>query len=98
MPAERAWLRMIAPMGEELSPPTQAVRRPRRASAYETLYSPPPTQTSSSGANSIRPCCGGDRRTMLSPSETRSYLAADGSLILNALIVIFLVLVWDGPW
>src|SRR5215213_10178615 len=63
---------MIAPIGELLSPPTHPVRRPSRASAYATLYSPPPTHTSSSGANSMRPCCGGERRTMHSPRLTRS--------------------------
>src|SRR3954454_11988129 len=63
---------MIAPIGDELSPPTHAVRRPSRESAYDTLYSPPPTHTSSIGANSIRPCCGGERRIMHSPRETRS--------------------------
>src|SRR3954451_24017872 len=75
---------MIAPIGLLLSPPTQPVRRPRRDSAYETLYSPPPTHTSNSGANSIRPCCGGDRRIMLSPSLTRSYLQDLASLMFMA--------------
>src|SRR5688572_11877241 len=73
MPTARAWLRMIAPIGEEFSPPTHPVRNPNRDSAYETLYSPPPTHTSSIGANSIRPCCGGERRSMHSPRLTRSY-------------------------
>src|SRR5436309_14150334 len=63
---------MIAPIGEEFSPPTHPVRNPNRASAYATLYSPPPTHTSSSGANSIRRCCGGERRIMHSPRLTRS--------------------------
>src|SRR3954452_24052742 len=72
---------MIAPIGELFSPPTQPVRRPSRDSAYATLYSPPPTQTSSSGANSIRPCCGGDRRSMHSPRLTRSYLQSFRSRI-----------------
>src|SRR5439155_11041973 len=72
---------MTAPMGEEFNPPTQPVRRPRRESAYETLYSPPPTHTSSSGANSMRPCCGGESRSMHSPRLTRSYLQSFGSRI-----------------
>jgi hypothetical protein len=61
-------------MGEVLRPPTQLVRRPSRESAYETLYSPPPTQTSSVGANSIRPCPGGDRRIMHSPKATLAFV------------------------
>src|SRR4051812_45928497 len=63
---------MIAPIGELFRPPTQPVRSPSRARAYATLYSPPPTQVSSSGANSIRPCCGGERRIMHSPKATKS--------------------------
>src|SRR6476646_2739673 len=65
---------MIAPIGEEFSPPIHPVRSPSRARAYATLYSPPPTHTSSTGANSIRPYPGGDRRIMHSPRLTRSYL------------------------
>src|SRR5262245_7159488 len=72
---------MIAPMGELLSPPTQPVRIPRRDKAYATLYSPPPTHTSSSGANSILPCCGGESRSMHSPNATMSYLQSLASRI-----------------
>src|SRR3954462_14064072 len=74
-PTLRPWLRTILPIGLGLSPPTHAVRKPRRASAYATLYSPPPTHTSSVGENSIRPYPGGDSRIMQSPRETRSNLA-----------------------
>jgi hypothetical protein len=42
MPTARAWLRTIAPIGEEFSPPTQPVRNPSRESAYETFVLPAP--------------------------------------------------------
>src|SRR6478736_2555719 len=73
----------MRPIGDVFRPPTQPVLRPSRASAYDTLYSPPPTQTSSAGANSIRPCAGGERRIMHSPSETRSNLQASAGFIFN---------------
>src|SRR6476659_5619982 len=73
----------MCPIGDVFNPPIQPVRMPSRASAYDTLYSPPPTQTSSAGANSIRPCAGGDRRIMHSPSETRSNLQASADFIFN---------------
>src|SRR5437763_14238868 len=74
---------MVRPIGDVFSPPTHPVRSPNRASAYDTLYSPPPTQTSSDGANSIRPCAGGERRIMHSPSETKSNLHASAGFRFN---------------
>src|SRR3954471_345849 len=85
----------MLPIGDVFKPPTQPVRMPSRARAYDTLYSPPPTQTSSAGANSMRPCAGGERRIMLSPSETKSNLQLSAGLICNAIAYLILLKIDD---
>src|SRR5215831_11584316 len=52
-----------------------------RATAYATLYSPPPIHASNSLANSMRWRPTGERRTMHSPSEIRSSLESFASRI-----------------
>src|SRR5437870_6876946 len=70
---------MILPTGLSTSRETNPVRKPSRERAYATLYSPPPTYTSSELANSILPCPAGESRTMHSPNETSSNLQLPAS-------------------